>query len=147
MPQKIFEDDTITLKQSSSSMIVLIRFLPVFLVEKLNSDVNNPYIEFITELCEFVQIILAPVISIETVQMLKILISRHCRKFKELFPNHNIIPKQHYLLHLPSTIEKYGPLVHVWSMRFENKHQFLKQKMAGSKNFKNIEKSLANHFA
>lgn len=69
MPQKIFEDDTMTLKQSSSIMIVLIRFLSVFLVEKLNSDVNNPYIEFITELCELVQIILAPVISIETVQM------------------------------------------------------------------------------
>lgn len=32
IPQKIFEDDTMTLKQSSSSMIVLIRFLPVFLV-------------------------------------------------------------------------------------------------------------------
>lgn len=69
------------------------------------------------------------------------------QKCKELFPNYNIIPKQHYLLHLPSTIEKYGPLVHVWSMRFENKHQFLKQKMTGSKNFKNIEKSVANHFA
>lgn len=79
--------------------------------------------------------------------MLKILIFRHCRKFKELFPKHNIIPKQHYLLHLLSTIEKYGRLVHVWSMQFENTHQFLKQKMAGSKNFKNIEKSMANHFA
>ena len=65
-----------------------------------------------------------PVISIETAQMLKVLISRHCRKFKELFLLQNIIPKQHYLVHLPSTIEKYGPLVHVWSMRFENKHQF-----------------------
>lgn len=148
MPQKIFEnDDTVTLKQSSSSMIVLLRLLPFFLVIKLNADINNPYIEFISELCELVLIILAPVISIETLQVLKVLISRHCRKFKELFPNYNIIPKQHYLLHLPSTIEKYGPLVHVWSMCFENKHQFFKQKMTGSKNFKNIEKSVANHFA
>lgn len=35
MPQHIFEDDTMTLKQSSSSMIVLIRFLPVFLMRNL----------------------------------------------------------------------------------------------------------------
>lgn len=54
-----------------------------------------------------------------------------------------IIPKQHYLIHLPSTIEKFECLSNVWSMRFELKHSFIKERMTVCHNFKNIEKSIS----
>lgn len=59
---------------------------------------------FLIELCELTLILLSPLISYESVQMLKVMISSHLKQFKELFPEKNIIPKQHYLIHLPSTI-------------------------------------------
>ena len=144
IPEKLFEsDDTMTLKQSSSSMIVFFRLLPIFLVKQLHVESGNQYVQFLAELCEIVQIVLAPTISDETIQMLKVLIPSHLRKFKDLFSNQNIIPKQHYMGHLPYIIEKMGPLTRVWCMRFESKHQFLKERAGNSKNYKNLEKSLA----
>lgn len=38
-----------------------------------------------------------------------------------------IIPKMHYMLHYPSQIRKYGPLVHSWTMRYESKLRILKR--------------------
>ncbi len=41
---------------------------------------------------------------------------------------------------MPRVYAKLGPLVHVWSMRYEAKHKFFKSSL---KNFKNITKSFA----
>lgn len=147
IPAKVINGNDTTLKQSASSMIVLMRLLPFFLVDKLNCAFNNPYIHFLIELCELTLILLSPLISYESVQMLKLMISSHLKQFKELFPEKNVIPKQHYLIHLPSTIEKFGALCNVWSMRFESKHNFIKERMIGCHNFKNIEKSIAERCA
>lgn len=47
------------------------------------------------------------------------------------------------MTHYPACIRKIGPLVHMWSMRFEAKHKVFKNML---KNFKNVTKSLAkNH--
>ncbi|XP_062580359.1 uncharacterized protein LOC134242286 [Saccostrea cucullata] len=147
IPAKVINGNETTLKQSASSMIVLMRLLPFFLIDKLNCPFNNQYIKFLIELCEITLILLSPIISYESVQMLRFMISSHLRQFKELFPDKNIIPKQHYLIHLPSTIEKFGALCNVWTMRFESKHNFVKERMAGCHNFKNIEKSISERFA
>lgn len=46
---------------------------------------------FLIELCELTLILLSPLISYESVQMLKVMISSHLKQFKELFPE-----KKHY---------------------------------------------------
>ena len=61
-------------------------------------------------------------ISINILGYLKDLIEKHLQMFKNVF-NVDITPKQHYLVHSPSQILKFGPLVRVWAMRFEAKHQ------------------------
>ena len=50
----------------------------------------------------------------------------------------------HYMLHYPAQIEKYGPLIHTWTMRNEAKLSFIKCAFR-SGNFKNIAKTVANH--
>lgn len=60
--------------------------------------------------------------------------------FTELYPLNNLIPKHHFMIHYPACIRQIGPLVHVWTMRYEAKHKFFKLSI---KNFKNITKSLA----
>ena len=60
--------------------------------------------------------------------------------FTELYPLNNLIPKHHFMIHYPACIRQIGPLVHVWTMRYEAKHKFFKSSI---KNVKNITKSLA----
>lgn len=125
------------LKQSSGQMLVLLRILP-FVLENLEV---SAYRQLIIELIEIVQIVFAPVISIATVSRLKLLIENHLKHWKELFPDHSVTPKQHYMIHLPSQIKSLGPMVRHMCMWFESKHCFFKQ-WASKLSFKNICKSL-----
>ncbi|KAM7399882.1 hypothetical protein PAMP_019120 [Pampus punctatissimus] len=84
------------LKQSSGQMLILLKIMPFL----LNTIEKNEYVQFVLDLIEIVQILFAPVLSVQTVLRLRCLIEQHLKVFKQLFPKNNIIPKQHYLLHL-----------------------------------------------
>lgn len=127
------------LKQSCGQMLILLKILPFLL-----NAVDNEYVKFILKLIEIVQIVLAPIISFETVLKLRRMVEQHLHQFKQLFPEANVIPKQHYMLHLPSQIISLGPLIRSMCIRFEAKHRYFKQ-WASKLNFKNVCKSLANH--
>ncbi len=60
--------------------------------------------------------------------------------FKHLFPDKNLLPKHHFMVHYPSCMQKIGPLIHCWCMRYEAKHNVFKKQL---KSFKNITKTLA----
>ncbi|KAF3857496.1 hypothetical protein F7725_009355 [Dissostichus mawsoni] len=128
------------LKQSSGQMLILLKIMPFL----LNNMKGNIYVKFILELIEIVQIVFAPVISLQTVLRLKQMIEQHLKQFKQLFPDKNVTPKQHYMLHLPTQILSLGPLTRHMCMRFESKHCFFKQ-WSSKLNFKNVCKSLVNH--
>lgn len=128
------------LKQSAGQMLVLLKILP-FLFDTIG---DNDYTKMLLKLLEIVKIVFSPIIALSTLSKLKLLIEQHLKDFKELFPDTNIIPKQHYLLHLPSQIKALGPTVRHMCMRFESKHCFFKQ-WALKSSFKNICKSLVKH--
>lgn len=128
------------IKQSSGQMLVLLKILPFL----FNSVEGNQFVKFLLELIEIVQIIFAPVISLYTVSNLKVLIEQHLKHMKELFPEINITPKHHYLIHIPSQIKMLGPKVRHMCMRYESKHCFFK-KGSSKLNFKNVCKSLVKH--
>ena len=50
----------------------------------------------------------------------------------------------HYMLHYVSQIERYGPLIHSWTMRHEAKLSFVKRSSRRG-NFKNIVKTVVTH--
>lgn len=52
-------------------------------------------------------------------------------------------PKHHFLIHYPELILKFGPLIKVWTLRFESKHTFFKRRIRSIKNFLNVTKSLS----
>ncbi|XP_061734388.1 uncharacterized protein LOC133537390 [Nerophis ophidion] len=128
------------LKQSAGQMLVLLKILP-FLIDTTG---ENAHTQLLLKLLEIVKILFSPIIALATLPRLKLLIEQHLRHFKQLFPDLNIIPKQHYLLHLPSQIKALGPTVRHMCMRFESKHCFFKQ-WAIKSSFKNICKSLVKH--
>lgn len=128
------------LKQSAGQMLVMLKILP-FLIDTTG---ENAHMHLLLKLLEIVKILFSPIIAFSTLFRLKQLIEQHLRHFKQLFPDVNIIPKQHYLLHLPSQIKALGPTVRHMCMRFESKHRFFKQ-WAIKSSFKNICKSLVKH--
>lgn len=62
----------------------------------------------------------------------------------ELSPGEALKPKHHYLEHYPHLIRCFGPLVGIWTTRFEAKHSYFKRVARHTNNFKNIALSLAN---
>ncbi len=70
-------------------------------------------------------------------------ISEHRHRFLQVFPQEKLIPKHHYLEHYPQLIRAYGPLVFLWTMRFEAKHSLFKRIVRHTHSFLNILLSLA----
>ena len=114
--------------------------LPFILDDKLDSD--NPYWKVFLSLLEIMGICFAHRVSVSSVINLKRLIKEHLTSFKMAY-DARILPKQHYLVHLPTQILMFGPLIRSWCMRFEGKHSYFKDMARKIKNFKNLPLSLA----
>ena len=135
-----YGDEQYKLKYKAAQARIFLRLLPFFIAPFV--DTNNEYYTFLMELIQIVQIIMSPVITIDTIQHLKQLIAEHLTKFTMLFPDKNILPKQHYLIHIPNMIKSVGPMVRSSCFSFEAAHKYFKE-LARKQNFKNLTMSLA----
>jgi hypothetical protein len=128
------------LRQSASEMLVLVRYFGL-LVGDLVPE-NDEVWKLYTLLREIMDILLSPIIQRQSCQFLKTLITEHHQLYISLSGSH-LKPKFHFLLHYPSLIEKFGPLVKIWSMRYEAKHRISKVSASINSSRRNICKSLA----
>ncbi|XP_026114794.1 uncharacterized protein LOC113093153 isoform X1 [Carassius auratus] len=119
----------------------LIRFLPLLLGHKVPAD--EPAWNLLTDLKDIVDLVVTPVHTDETIAYLNFKISEHRVRFKEVFPDSNLLPKHHFLEHYPQLIYQFGPLVLLWTLRFEGKHSFFKRVVRHTTCFKNVLFSLA----
>ncbi|XP_059898811.1 uncharacterized protein LOC132461193 isoform X1 [Gadus macrocephalus] len=119
----------------------LIRFLPLLLGQKVPAD--EPAWNLLTDLKDIVDLVVTPVHTDETIAYLNFKISEHRVRFKEVFPDTNLLPKHHFLEHYPQLIRQFGPLVSLWTLRFEAKHSFFKRVVRHTRCFKNVLLSLA----
>jgi len=83
----------------------------------INSEIWQLYVI----LKQIINIITSKIINKDFPYLLKTLITEHHELYIKLFNTH-LKPKHHHLVHYPFIMEKIGPLIHVWSMRFESKH-------------------------
>ena len=118
---------------------IFLRLLPFFLS---NIHEENEYFLFLIELSRIVNLLYAPIIKIDTIHDLAQLIKEHLCNFVNLFPDVNVIPKQHYMIHMPTMITQVGPLIRSSCFVFESVHNYFKQ-LASKQNFKNLVVSLA----
>lgn len=115
----------------------LIRLLPVIVHDKIKNPDDAVWQQFLV-LHDIVEIICAPEINESEIAYLSILIDEYLEQRKSNFPNDSLKPKHHYLHHYPRLILEFGPLIRVWTMRFESKHSYFKQCIRSAQNFKNI---------
>lgn len=66
--------------------------------------------------------------------------------FKLCFPHCTIIPKQHYLIHLPTCMKNHGPCSEFSCMRFEGKNKVPKSISKFKNNYINIAKTISEEF-
>lgn len=119
----------------------LLRFLPFVIGHIVPED--EPAWLVILDLKDIVELVVAPVHTDETVAYLEAKIYDQRQRYLDLFPHVKLLPKHHYLEHYPQMIRRFGPLVALWTMRFEAKHSFFKQVARHKNCFKNIPRSLA----
>lgn len=119
----------------------LLRLLP-FIIGQILPDDEPPW-QVILDLKDIVELVVAPVHTDETIAYLEAKIFEHRQRYLELFPHVKLLPKHHFLEHYPHMIRCFGPLIGLWTMRFEAKHSFFKQVARHTNCFKNIARSLA----
>ena len=122
--ESVFQgDEKYKLKYNAAQARLFLRLIPFILCSLVCE--NDPIYPLITELIAICQIVFSPVISLQTISLLKLLIGEHLGNFKEHFPDVSIIPKQHYLIHIPRMIKHLGPLVRHSCFNFESSTQLL----------------------
>ncbi|KAL4006537.1 all-trans-retinol 3,4-desaturase [Sarotherodon galilaeus] len=119
----------------------LLRLLPLIIGPLL--PVDEPAWQVILHHKDIVELVVAHVHTDETIAYLEAKIYDHRQLYLDLFPHVNLLPKHHYLEHYPQMIKCFGPLISLWTMRFEAKHSFFKQVARHTNCFKNIPFSLA----
>ena len=129
-----------TLKQSAAQMWLLLRALPFILRDKVPE--NDKHMELILYLLKIMEICFAPKLDTGILPYLSALITEHHELFLEIYPEFHLINKHHHMVHYAQCIREFGPLLHMWCMRFEAKHQELKRYAHIVCNFKNPPKTL-----
>ena len=132
------DDDSNNLGLSAVQSWCLLRNTPLMFGDLVGR--NDSCWNLLLLLIQIVNIVFSPIVTHGMTCYLKHLIFDHHKLFKSVFPERNLLPKHHHMIHYPRCIRKIGPLLHTWCMRFEGKHNFFKRSV---KNFKNITKTLA----
>lgn len=126
---------------SASEIMKLVLILPLAVSDKIKNHHDLTWNMFLT-LREICFILNAPRLSINQTCYLKVLLEEYVEYRKKLFPEFKFTPKHHYILHYPQLIRLYGPLKHLWTLRFESKHRYFKTLVHHLNNYKNLTKSL-----
>lgn len=121
----------------------LLRLLPLLVGEKIVSPTENEVWQLVLQLRQIAELICAPSINIGQIAYLSVLIEEYIETRKVVFPNHPLKPKHHYLCHYPELTGRFGPLIRLWTLRFESKHSYFKQCARKLHNFKNLSATLA----
>lgn len=91
-------------------------------------------------LSEIVEIVSAPVIHKSHIPYLEVIIDEYLTLRTISFPAIPLRPKHDYLGHYPEFFLEFGPLIQVWTLRFESKHMFFLKIIRNAHNFLNVTK-------
>ena len=82
--------------------------LPLLIGDHVPED--DEHFQLLLTLLEITRIAFAPTVSPRQIPYMKVLIQQHHEMFKELFPQKSVIPKMHYLIHMPQIMLRYVAL-------------------------------------
>lgn len=119
-----------------------LRLFPLIFIEYFH-DNDLAILNLIILLHKIVELICAPNITFSQIYYMQDLIEEYLQERKIMFPDISLRPKHHFMLHYPALTIKFGPLIRMWTMRFESKHSYFRQCVHHSQNVINVTKSLS----
>ncbi|KAJ1519005.1 hypothetical protein ONE63_011386 [Megalurothrips usitatus] len=120
----------------------LVRLLP-FILEGKIQDPQNEHWQLYLSLKKVVEYSCSPSFNDADLEAFKTVLDGYMAKRSELIED-TPKPKHHFLMHYPSLIPLVGPLIFLFTLRFEAKHQFLKRVAKACKNFINLLYTLSH---
>ena len=133
-----------SLKISASEMWCFLRNLPLLIRKYVPREEKNwKLLLLLLDICD---IVFSPTVTKSLDSFLSHIIAEHHSYFKELFPDETLLPKHYFKVHYPRCLVTSGPLIPYWCMRFEARHNFLKELGRIIRCYKNICKTLAKRF-
>nr|XP_049693403.1 uncharacterized protein LOC126053965 [Helicoverpa armigera] len=137
-PCQIITNNVIRL--SASEMLSFVRYFNLLVGDYVPTD--DRYWTLYLTLRNIINLLMSTIFNKEKCNLLQFLISELNELYIKL-SNETLKPKFHFLVHYPSMILKFGPLVNFWSMRYEAKHRVSKISARANFNRRNITLSLA----
>lgn len=125
------------LNQTASQSLCLFQHLPFVLFELRYHVKLKETWECVKSLLKIIQIVYSNKVTENERKMLEEYVYKHLDLIQKVF-NIKLIPKHHFLTHYATLILLMGPLIHMSTMRFESKHQELKELIKNSRNFMNV---------
>lgn len=119
----------------------LLRLLPLLIGHHIPE--GDETWDILMNLKDIVELSVSVGFTEESVYYLECKIAEHRDVYLKVFPDERLRPKHHYIEHYPQSIQTFGPLSDVWTMRFEGKHKFFKKVVRHAHNFKNLTLTLA----
>ncbi|XP_028982625.1 uncharacterized protein LOC114841705 [Diachasma alloeum] len=120
-----------------------IRLLPLVIIDKIKEP-QDPVWQTFLLLSELVDIVCSPQVNKSYIPYLREIIHKYLVGRTRLFPHIKLRPKHHYLTHYADLMLIFGPLILVWTMRFESKHPFFKDVARKTRNFINVTWTLSD---
>ncbi|KYM93954.1 hypothetical protein ALC62_15436, partial [Cyphomyrmex costatus] len=127
---------------TASQIKRLLLIFPLAVYDSIKNIENNTWL-LVLHLREICSLVCAPALSIGQVALLQEKINEYLFLRLKCFPDIKLRPKHHYISHYPSLILSFGPLKHLWTLRFESKHKYFKNIIKHAQNFKNATKLLS----
>lgn len=132
-----------SLGQNAVQSLCLFKHLPLILYEYRDNEHLKNIWPCVISLLRVLEIIYSYEVTDELVDILTAEIRCHLASIQKVLDEH-LRPKHHFMLHYPYIIRIMGPLIHLIMMRFEAKHQQIKRLLGDNRNFRNINKTLAD---
>ena len=85
-------------------MWTLGRLLPVIIGHKVPE--GDPHWLHFLELLEIMDLLFSPIVHPETPGYLEVLLNQNLETFTDLYPENNVLLKQHFLIHMPRYLSK-----------------------------------------
>lgn len=104
----------------------LLRLLPVLIGDKVQNHEDEVW-QLASQLKDTVDLICAQNISLSQIAYLYILIQEYLVLRKMLFPEVHRTQASLFMRHYSALILKFGPLIRLWTLRFESKHSYFKK--------------------
>ena len=101
-------------------MLCLIRYFCLIIGHSVPRD--NEYWNLLTMLKSIVEILVSPIIHVQTPKLLDTLITEYLMLHSELFPG-QLKPKHHFLIHYPRIMNAVGPVLKLNCIHLEATHR------------------------